>query len=188
MTPTHAQTLQRLRAAFPREEFPDRTVALYGQQLQYLPPEAVARAVENMIRRSRFLPRISEVLTEIAELELRFLTSPKPGRVDHPTTGPVTTKDVADCMAEVVWYLIGDQMTAYLGKDLAEVGVRGSSLSGIHADRRDYSPTGGAGRDDQPNPSAQLADLSARGRGARAPYGPAGRRAPGASRRGWGRR
>ncbi len=125
---------------------------------------------------------------EIAELELRFLTSPKPGRVDHPTTGPVTTKDVADCMAEVVWYLIGDQMTAYLGKDLAEVGVRGSSLSGIHADRRDYSPTGGAGRDDQPNPSAQLADLSARGRGARAPYGPAGRRAPGASRRGWGRR
>lgn len=75
MTPTHAQTLQRLRDAFPREEFPDRTVALYGQQLQYLPPEAVARAVENMIRRSRFLPRISEVLTEIAELELNLPTT-----------------------------------------------------------------------------------------------------------------
>lgn len=46
---------------------------------------------------------------EIAELELRFLQD-KGGKVDHPDSGPVQTKDVADCMAECVYTLIGTQM------------------------------------------------------------------------------
>ena len=74
MTPTTAQAIQRLRDAFPREEFPDRTVALYGQELMNLPPETVARAVEILVRRNRFLPRLSEILTEVAEIELGLPT------------------------------------------------------------------------------------------------------------------
>jgi hypothetical protein len=124
---------------------------------------------------------------EIAELELRFLTSPKPGRVDHPATGTVTTKDIGDCMQEVVWYLIGDQMTAYLGKDLAGVNVRGTSLTGIHGERQQgYSPTGGADRDPHDAIGTKLSELTSRGRGARSPYGSDRRRAHGGRRGGWG--
>ena len=75
MTPSIAQSLSRLRDAFPREDFPDRTVAVYGQELADLPPEAVARAVENVIRRARFLPRVSEIIAQVAEMELNLPTT-----------------------------------------------------------------------------------------------------------------
>lgn len=46
---------------------------------------------------------------EQGELELRFLQE-KNGVVDHPDSGPVQTKDVADAMMECVMTLIGDQI------------------------------------------------------------------------------
>ncbi len=125
--------------------------------------------------------------SEIAELELRFLQRTGT-RVDHPMTGPVKSKDIADSMAAVVWYLIGDQMTAYLGKDLSAVGVRGSSLTGIHGDREDSSPIGAVGRTPLHDPTAALAGLTSRGRGGQAGFGAARRRTPGSGRQGWGRR
>jgi hypothetical protein len=48
---------------------------------------------------------------EQAELELRFLQE-KNGVVDHPDSGPVQTKDVADAMMECVMKLIGDQIVS----------------------------------------------------------------------------
>lgn len=48
---------------------------------------------------------------EQAELELRFLQE-KNGVVDHPDSGPVQTKDVADAMMECVMALIGDQIVS----------------------------------------------------------------------------
>jgi hypothetical protein len=48
---------------------------------------------------------------EQAELELRFLQE-KNGVVDHPDSGPVQTKDVADAMMECVMSLIGDQIVS----------------------------------------------------------------------------
>ena len=72
---SHAFALTRLREAFPREEFPDRTVALYASELEHLPTPAVLHAVEALIRRNRFLPRLSEILTEIAEYELNLPTT-----------------------------------------------------------------------------------------------------------------
>lgn len=47
---------------------------------------------------------------ELVDLELRFLQDLGNKRVDHPSSGPVQTKDVADCMAEVVYTLIGTQI------------------------------------------------------------------------------
>lgn len=47
---------------------------------------------------------------ELADLEMRFLQDTGNKKPDHPTSGPVQTKDVLDCMAEVVYTLIGTQI------------------------------------------------------------------------------
>ncbi len=50
---------------------------------------------------------------EMAELELRFLEL-RNGRVDHPTAGPITHNDLSDCLMEVVWALIGEELLEML--------------------------------------------------------------------------
>lgn len=59
---------------------------------------------------------------EQAELEMKFLQV-KGQKVDHPTVGPVQTKDVFDAISNCVFSLIGDQMEAFLGA-FSEVSVR----------------------------------------------------------------
>lgn len=68
---------------------------------------------------------------ELAELELRFLQKSATQRVDHPSSGPVQTKDVADAMFNVVHELIGDQMGAYLRGDLASFKLSATAAGGI---------------------------------------------------------
>ena len=60
---------------------------------------------------------------EQAELELKFLQD-KGGAVDHPTTGPVQTKDVYDAMSNCVWGLIGSQMESFMKSEFARAGIR----------------------------------------------------------------
>jgi hypothetical protein len=51
--------------------------------------------------------------------ELRFLQKPEgQQKVVHPESGPVRTKDIADCAGIIVARLLGEQMKAYLAKDL----------------------------------------------------------------------
>lgn len=50
---------------------------------------------------------------EMAELELRFLEL-RNGRVDHPTSGPIQHNDLSDCLFEVVWALIGEELLEML--------------------------------------------------------------------------
>lgn len=54
---------------------------------------------------------------ELLELELRFLEE-KNGKVDHPSSGPVQTKDIADAVMAVTHHLIGEQMGAFLNQAL----------------------------------------------------------------------
>ena len=68
---------------------------------------------------------------ELADLELTFLQE-KNGKVDHPTTGPVQTKDVADCIAIVVYELIGDQMAAFVGDQLSNLTLGASAPGGMN--------------------------------------------------------
>jgi hypothetical protein len=56
---------------------------------------------------------------ERAELELRFLQSPRPGKVDHPSAGPVQSKDIADAMTECIHVLIGEQVNNFVHADMA---------------------------------------------------------------------
>jgi hypothetical protein len=55
---------------------------------------------------------------ERAELELRFLQQVN-GRVDHPSSGPVQSKDIADAMMNCINVLIGEQVNNFVHGDLA---------------------------------------------------------------------
>jgi hypothetical protein len=66
---------------------------------------------------------------EQAELELRFLQE-KNGVVDHPDSGPVQTKDVADAMMECVMSLIGDQIIS-MRSELGSMRPQGALLGGM---------------------------------------------------------
>jgi hypothetical protein len=67
---------------------------------------------------------------ERADLELRFLQM-KNGRVDHPSAGPVQSKDIADCMMEVIHVLIGEQVNNFMHADLSNFRPRGALQGGV---------------------------------------------------------
>jgi hypothetical protein len=70
-----AAAIAILRAAFPRSDFPDKTVELYGRMLADLDDDAVSRAVERLIYGSEFLPTIHAIRREVAEETLALPTS-----------------------------------------------------------------------------------------------------------------
>lgn len=79
---------------------------------------------------------------ELADQELKFLQD-LGGRIDHPTSGPIQTKDVADAMMNVVWGCIGEQMAAFI-KDLLSSSEVRMALPAF-----DSSPSGTESRDQQ---------------------------------------
>jgi hypothetical protein len=70
---------------------------------------------------------------DLADKELRFLrqvVTQTTMRVEKQDTGPVTTKDVADCMFECVWALLGQQVEAMV-KGLMKSPIAGGLQGGI---------------------------------------------------------
>lgn len=67
---------------------------------------------------------------ELANQELTFLQD-LGGKVEHPTTGPVRTKDVADTMSILVYELIGDQIGAFIGKMLSDTPLGATAQGGM---------------------------------------------------------
>jgi hypothetical protein len=65
-------------------------------------------------------------------LELKFLQKP-PGinRVDHPTVGPVQTKDIADAIMITTWSLIGEWIAGYK-EMLNGASAVGAMQGGLH--------------------------------------------------------
>jgi hypothetical protein len=66
---------------------------------------------------------------ELVRNELKFLQRLVNKRVDHPTSGPIQTKDTADTMAEVTSYLIGDQLDLFVREGLRSQRVGGAMRS-----------------------------------------------------------
>ena len=58
---------------------------------------------------------------ELLELECLFLRKLNGDKVDHPDSGPVTTKDVYDAVSIVIHELIGADVTAYIGEQLSDL-------------------------------------------------------------------
>lgn len=69
-----AAAIAVLRDAYPRADFPDRSIALYGRMLGDLDDAALTRAVARLIRRKTFLPSIAEIREEVAEEALALPT------------------------------------------------------------------------------------------------------------------
>jgi hypothetical protein len=75
MSPTGvALAVAVLRDAYPRADFPDRTVALYASMLNDLDDAATMAAVRRLVRRSTFLPSVAEIRREVAEAQLGLPT------------------------------------------------------------------------------------------------------------------
>ncbi|MDQ1041464.1 hypothetical protein QFZ75_007966 [Streptomyces sp. V3I8] len=69
---------------------------------------------------------------EEGALELKFLQkAPNSNRVDHPTVGPVQTKDIADAIMITTWALIGEWITGYK-EMLNAASVHGVMQGGLH--------------------------------------------------------
>lgn len=109
--------------------------------------------------------------------ELRFVQKPEgQQKVLPPSSGPVTTKDIADCAVITVARLLGEQMKAFLASDLAKQRPHMANQFGRDAMDR-FSP-------EEANPFAgQLGSMTGRGglaRGLRPGTGQrAGRMPPG---------
>jgi hypothetical protein len=67
MSETTAVAVAALRAAYPRQDFPDESVRMYVRMLADLDPTLVSAAVHRLVNRSAWLPAVSEIRLEVAE-------------------------------------------------------------------------------------------------------------------------
>lgn len=94
-----------------------------------------------LVHAPMYLPSLDEegdhevnFASDEAQTELLFLEE-KNGVVNHPSTGPVQTKDIADTMCEVTVQLIGRQMATFLGMELDDLGLSGTAPRGTDPGR-----------------------------------------------------
>jgi hypothetical protein len=88
MTPSGtALAIGILRDAYPRAEFPDRTVAVYTEALADLDDRAVVEAVRGLLAESKYLPSIAEIREEVAEA---ILDLPSPEQAWSMVSDPGT--------------------------------------------------------------------------------------------------
>lgn len=73
---------------------------------------------------------------EQAELELKFLQL-KNGKVVKQDAGPIQTKDVADCLMECVWTILGEQVSAWKHDALTKLPLRASVAGGFDPYQRE---------------------------------------------------
>jgi hypothetical protein len=89
---------------------------------------------------------------EQAQMELLYLQL-KNGKVEKQDAGPVQTKDVADCLMEVVWTILGEQVRSWTHGALSNFEPRGSLQGGFDPYAREA---------DRPETIQQLASLGTR--------------------------
>lgn len=103
-----AEAIQRINKKLREAKFPKRSLVF----------EQTATAEHNWERAENFKVCLNQEWLhapdyDLAELELRYLQL-KPGnkvpKVVKQDTGPVQTKDIADCLMEVAWTILGEQV------------------------------------------------------------------------------
>lgn len=133
-------TIQALQSYVRHTQLP-RRVTVYERTATYEQNWRVAETFKSALN----MGLVHAPEHELAKLELKFLQENN-RRVDHPTSGPVQTKDVADCLMIVTYALIGDQMAAYLKKDLGSLHPGAAMQGGMReTERRAQEADPGAG-------------------------------------------
>lgn len=110
-----AEAIQRINKKLRESKFPKR-IMVYEQ---------TATNAHNWERAENFKIALNQGWIhapeyELAELELRYLQL-KNGKVVKQETGPVQTKDIADCLMECVWTLLGEQVHAWTHNALSNL-------------------------------------------------------------------
>jgi len=72
---TLALAIQMLEDGWPREPFPDRTIALYGERLGRYPEQLVLAAVDDLVGSATFRPSVGQVVERVAERALNLPTA-----------------------------------------------------------------------------------------------------------------
>lgn len=70
-----AAAIAILRAAYPRQPFPDDSVAFYARKLSDLAADELTAAIDRLTNRSTFLPSVAEIRREVAEARLGLPTT-----------------------------------------------------------------------------------------------------------------
>ncbi len=161
-----AETIQRLSKRVREANFPKR-VQVY---------EVTATNAHNWERAENFKIALNQgwihaPYYEQAELELKFLQL-KNGKVVKQETGPVQTKDVADCLMEVAWTILGTQVHALTHRALSDLSIRPAAQGGFDPHQRQYGEEA-AVLGQLSSPSGRGRDYVTRGGGrnpARNPY------------------
>jgi hypothetical protein len=135
--------------------------------------EQTATAPHNFRRAENFKVALNQgwihaPYLEQAEMELKFLQL-KNGKVEKQDEGPVQTKDVADCMFECAWTILGTQVYQYTQGALASLSPGGAQRGGFDPYHRER---------DRPDTINELAGLNRRFTSASSADRRAGRNAP----------
>ena len=118
--------IQRLQAWIGQKRFPKR-VMVFERTATKDQNWKVAETFKTALN----LGLIHAPYYELAELELTYLQDTGNNKVDHPSTGPVRTKDVFDAMANVAYAFIGEQMASYTGQAFSDVPLTGALPGGL---------------------------------------------------------
>ncbi len=120
-------TIQRLNK-FVRGRGLPKHVAIYEKTATSSENWAVAETFKTALN----MGLVHSPYFDLLDLEASFLIE-KNRRVDHPTTGPVQTKDVWDAVSIVVKQLIGEQVAALMGEMLGASHLGGAWQGGTGA-------------------------------------------------------
>jgi hypothetical protein len=130
-----ANSIARLNENIRKANFPKQVVAY----------EKTATAKHNWERAENFKISLNNgwihgPAYELAELELKFLQLKAGNKVEKQDSGPVQTKDVADCMMECVWTILNSQVQAWTHKALRTTELHGSLSGGFNPHSIENSP------------------------------------------------
>lgn len=67
-----AAAIAALRPAYPRQDFPNDSVAMYARMLGDFDSTEVGEAIKRIVRRSEWLPSIAEIRREVVEARLQL--------------------------------------------------------------------------------------------------------------------
>ena len=115
--------IQRLNKRIRARSMPKRTVVLETPVTRagdWEEKESAKAAIYNGLVHAPFDERLRD--------ELKYLQLVN-GRVDHPSAGPVQSKDIADCFTHLIHDLIGEQTAAMIRGDLAAFTPEGTGQS-----------------------------------------------------------
>jgi hypothetical protein len=121
--------IQTLRSMISRAKLPKR-VTVFERTATMAYNWAVAETTKVGLQMGNIHSPLDQMLRD----ECLFLQLVGPKKVDHPSSGPVQSKDTFDAMSNVCHALIGKDVARLMGDQFMEVGMSASQAGGFPID------------------------------------------------------